>query len=198
VRLIPSGSSLTPFGSTVFTFRSGVITVTESGVPALRSGTAFRTHVETAGNFAAANELSIQTGLAIANASGTPATVTLQVSGVTATVSIPANGQTVLFLNQVPGFGSLPAALQGVLRITSESPISVVSLRARYNERREFLVTSSTPVNEADPITSSELLFPHFVEGGAYTTQFVVFGENTAGTMYFVNQAGQPAPLVLR
>jgi hypothetical protein len=198
VRLVPAGSSRTPSGSTVFTFRSGGVTVTESGVPALRSGTAFRTYVETAGNFTAAAEASIQTGLAIANSAAAPASVTLQIGALTASLSIPANGQSVLFLNQVSGFASLPTATRGVLRITSASPISVVSLRARYNERREFLVTTSTPVDESAAVTSSELLFPHFAEGGGYTTQFVTYGDSTAGLMYFLNQTGQPAELVLR
>jgi hypothetical protein len=198
VRLIPGGASRTPAGSTVFTFRSGGITVTESGVPVLRSGNAFRTHVETAGNFSAGGEMSIQTGLAIANTTAAATSVNLEFSGISTSVSIPANGQSVLFLNQVPGFGSLPLVSQGVMRITSTSPISVVILRARYNERREFLVAASTAVDEATPVTSSELLFPHFAEGGGYATQFVLFGEGTAGTMYFFNQAGQPAGLVLR
>jgi hypothetical protein len=154
--------------------------------------------VETAGNFANGVEGSIQTGVAIANASESAVTVGLELAGVITSVSIPANGQSVQFLNQLPGFGSLPQALRGVLRITSPSPVTVVSLRARYNERREFLIATSTPVDEAAVVTSTELLFPHFVEGGSYTTQFALFGENTSGTLYFVNQAGQPALLLLR
>jgi hypothetical protein len=197
VRLVPGGASQTPSGSMVFTFRSAGVTVTETGVPALRSGTAFRTQIETAGNFAS-GELSMQAGLAIANTSATAATVSLELSGSTASISIPANGQTVLFLNQISGFESLPSALQGVLRITSGSPIAVLNLRARYNERREFLISTSTPVDESAVVTSSELLFPHTADGGGYRTQFVLFGDNTAGTMYFLNQSGQPQDLVLR
>jgi glucose/arabinose dehydrogenase len=198
VRVIPASGTQTPSGSTIFSFRTAGVTITEAGVPALRSGRAFRTFVETAGNFAAASEDSIQAGLAIANTTAAPATVTLALAGVTTTLSLPANGQTVLFLNQIPGFGSLPLALKGVLRISSTSDISVISLRARYNERRDFLITTSTPSDEAASVSSSELLFPHFVRGGNYSTQFVLFGQGIGGTMYFFNQAGQAPGLILR
>ena len=50
-----------------------------------------------------------------------------------------------------------------------------VGLRGRYNEREDFLVTTTMPSAESAP-SSAELYFPHFVDSGGYTTQFVLCG----------------------
>src|SRR5439155_7449895 len=75
VLVSPSGNSATPSGLAIFSFRNAGVTVTEAGVPAIPSGTAFLLYVEAAGDFSAGATGSNQTGLAIANSSTTLATV---------------------------------------------------------------------------------------------------------------------------
>src|SRR6185295_9319751 len=123
---------------------------------------------------------SIQSGIAVTNLTATTATVNLTLdrldgssTGLTGTLSVPANGQVATFLNQISGLAALPIPFQGVLRVTSSSSISIVGLRGRYNERNDFLITTTPPVDEASPLPAAELYFPHFVDSGGYTTQFI-------------------------
>jgi hypothetical protein len=175
----------------IFSFRSNGVTVTQAGVPTLAPSTAFETYVESGG--------TIRTGIAIANPSPSAAAdVTLEAAGSSATISIPPNGQTAMFLNEIPGLGGLPAVFQGVLRITSAGPITVTGLRARTNERGDFLITTTTPLDELSPANTSETIIPHFAEGGGYGMQFILFGRSASGVVSFFDQTGNPASLQFR
>ena len=213
IRIIPSASNRTPSGLVIFTYKGGATTVSEAGVPALRTGNAFRLYAEASGNFDASQIGSIETGIAIANASSSAATVTFELTrldgtstGLTGTTTVPGNGQTALFMNQIAGFSSMgnPATpFQGVLRISSSSAaIAVVGLRGRYNERRDFLITTTAPVDESSSPPTTELFFPHLADSGGYTTQFVLFsgsaGQASTGTLRLFSQGGQPFNLSLR
>jgi hypothetical protein len=78
----------------------------------------------------------------------------------------------------------------------------MVGIRARYNERQDLLITTTPPANEAVPPPASGLFFPHFADGGGYTTQFILFdspsGPISTGTVKFVSQSGQTMNLVIR
>jgi len=212
IRVTPAANSQTPAGLAIFTYKTGGFTVSEGGVPALRTGTAFRLYAEAAGNFDASQTGSIQTGLAIANASSTPATVTFELTrldgsstGLTGSVTVPANGQKAMFANQIAGFGSLGnpgTPFQGLLRIVGSSAISVVGLRGRYNERGDFLITTTTPVDENSTPPTTEMFFPHLADAGGYTTQFVLFsgsaGQSASGSLRLFSQSGTAMNLVLR
>ncbi len=192
-----STTTTAPSAVAIFTYKPVDTTVTEAGVPALRNGTAFQLYVEKSG--------AVETGLAVANPSASPITVNLALTradgsstGLSGQLNIPANGQTSLFLREIPGFASLAAPFQGVLRITSAAPVAVTSLRGRTNQRSEFLVTTTTPVDESAAVTSSELLIPHFAEGGGYNVQFILFGRVSSGTMYLFDRGGQPLSLLFQ
>src|SRR5262249_47347237 len=150
----------------------------------------FRTYVE--------NGTAIRSGVAIANLSGGPVDVVLQINGLRTGLSIAANGQTTVFLNDLPGFSSLPAFFQGVLHITSSAPVVVSGLRSHTNERGEVLITATPPLNESASRGSAELLIPHFAEGGGYSMEFAVFGRANSGTISFFDQAGNLASLQFR
>ena len=209
VQVVPAAGTSAPSGLAIFSFRNNGVTVAEAGVPAVPSGTAFRLYAEASGNFSGGAAGSIQTGLAIANTSANAATVTLELAkldgtstGLTGTLQIPANGQTAIFLNQVQGLASLTTPFKGVLRVSSSSSLSMVGLRGRYNERADFLITTTPPVNEAGASTAATQYFPHIVDGGGYTTQFILFsglpGQLTAGTMQLFGQSGSVLVLTLR
>jgi hypothetical protein len=62
-------------------------------------------------------------------------------------------------------------------------------LRGRLNERSEFLVTTTPPVNENSVVTANGV-FPQVVNGGGFTTQFVLYGVNSTVNLHDQNGAG--------
>jgi hypothetical protein len=62
----------------------------------------------------------------------------------------------------------------------------------------KFLMSTVQPVDESAPPNPSELFFPHFVESGGFTTQFLLFPNANAaasGMLKFFSQNGQPLSL---
>src|SRR5438105_284839 len=104
-----------------------------------------------------------------------------------------------MFLEQIEGFANLQVPFQGVLRISTDeaSRVAVAGLRGRYNERRDFLITATPPIDE-NSTPSGELVFPHLADGGGYTTEFILLNESSqlsSGTLRFFSQTGQPLNL---
>lgn len=207
VRIIPTGNTSAPAGLTIFSFQNAGVTVSEAGVPAASPGSAFRVFAESFGDFDQAAAGSMRTGLAIANTSPQATSVVVEVknldgnTGLIGTLSIPGNGQRSLFLNQIPGIQTLLTPFRGMLQLTSFAPITIVGLRARYNERNDLLITTTPPGDESVPPPASGLYFPDFADAGGYSTQFVLFsaqpGETPSGTLQLVPQAGGAVNLVL-
>jgi photosystem II stability/assembly factor-like uncharacterized protein len=201
IRIVPSGGGTSPTPLIVFSNRPDVITVSEAGVP-VTSGTAFRTYVEVSGVTGLPG--NINSGIAVANLSPTPAVVTFDVTDLTGasvsgilpvTITLPAAGQAAKFLSEI--FPSLRKPFQGVLRITTASSgLSVVGLRTRINERYDFLITTTPPTNESAPAPTAPLYFPQVADGGGFTTQFILFsgvvGQVSSGTLNLIKQDGSP------
>ncbi len=209
ILVIPSASNPSPVGSAVFSMRQGGRVVNQTGIMAVRFTRAYRLYAEAAGDFDKAAIGSMQTGLAVANGSSSPATVRLELYrpdgsslGKSGTMVLPGDGQISKFLNQIAGLENLPLPFQGVVRISSPAPIAAIGLRGRYNESKDFLVTTMPLIEEAGKPADTELFFPHFVQAGGYTTQFVVFsglaGQQSAGALRFVSQSGESLDLALR
>jgi hypothetical protein len=206
-RLVPAAGTNTPVGVAVFSYKkAGVVTVTEAGVLALRAAPAFRLYAESSG--VSGQPGSIRTGIAIANPSGVSANVLFELTtitgvstGLTTSVVLPGNGQLVMFLDEIPGFAGVPNPFQGVLRISTSSSagMTVVGLRGRYNERQDFLITTTQPTNEAAAVNLPEQFFAHFADGGGYTTQFILYNgsanQPSSGVIRFVGQNGQSLSL---
>ncbi len=201
VRATPDSGSSTPSGVGVFSLTSGGFTVSEAGVPALPTGSAFRVYVEALGTSGQVG--SVRSGLALTDTSATDNTVTLELTsldgstvGAAATLSLPPSGQVAQFIDEL---FSLPANFSGVLRVTSSSDIAMVGLRGRTNERSDFLITTTPPSNEVSTPGSVDTYFPHIADSGGWATQFVLFsgtaGQTSAGTLSFIDQAGQPLDL---
>jgi sugar lactone lactonase YvrE len=204
VRIIPTDGQAAPIPLVIFSYRPAGITVTEAGVPSI-SGNTLRVYVESAG--------PIQSGIAVANNSQMPASVTFELTNLDgSTNGLPAPisatlagfGHTAQFLSQM--FPGLPASFKGILRVsTASSGISVVGLRSRYNERNDFLITTTPPANEATPSSSGELVLPHLADGGGYSTEFIFFsttstggGGSSSGSLLLFNGSGQSLSLTLR
>jgi hypothetical protein len=200
VRITAAQNQKTPSVFSVFSFSKNGVTVSEAGVLPLRASSAFRLYAEFSG--VAGQIGSIATALAIANASSNSAEVAFEMTtlsgastGLSGGVTVAPNGQTSVFVNQIAGFESLPAQFQGLLRISSSNPIVVTGLRGRYNERGDFLITTTQAVDETNPPPLATV-FPHLVDGGGYTTQLVLFGarrgQSSGGTLRFFSQSGLP------
>ena len=88
-----------------------------------------------------------------------------------------------------------------MLQLTSFTPVTIVGLRARYNERNDLLMTTTPPGDEGVPPPASGLYFPHFADAGGYGTQFVLFsaqpGQTPSGTLQLVSPAGGTVNLAL-
>jgi hypothetical protein len=87
--------------------------------------------------------------------------ISMRIGGIRAigTLGIPANGQTSLFLNQIPGIQTLVSPFRGMLELTSFDPITIIGLRAQYNERTDVLITTTPPADESVPPSASNV-FP--------------------------------------
>jgi hypothetical protein len=115
-------------------------------------------------------------------------------AGMVGALTVPAGGQVSRFVNEIDGLSALPSTFQGTLRVSSSQPLSVVGLRGRYNERRDFLVTTVPAVNEAIPASTLPVYFPHFATGDGYTTEFIMFSRSndpvSAGTLSLFTPTG--------
>ena len=197
VRVTPTGNTVAPSALLVFSYKPGAVTVSEAGVPAIQ-GSAFRMYAEVNN---AAMPGPIETGVAVANLGSTAGTVNFELfkldgsaAGIPSTsLTLAANGHLAKFVQEL--FPALPLPFQGILRISSAaaSGISVVGLRARYNERNDFLITTTPPSNEATPFSNVEQVFPRLVNGGGYTTQFILFsgraGQVSSGNLDYLDAA---------
>jgi hypothetical protein len=192
---VTSVTGVAPSSLVVFSYKPGQFTLSEAGVPGIQ-GTAFRMYAE---ETATGGIGAIQTGLAIANLAAAAVTVNLELTRLDGTASlsttraVPGNGQVVGFLHDF--FPALTFPFQGLLRISGGTAgLSAVGLRSRYNERGDFLITTTPPSNENASSSSAELLFPHLVNGGGYTTQFILFsgttGQASSGNLKFLKQDG--------
>ena len=206
VRVLPSNNTTAPAALALFSFRNGETTITETAVVAAPPATAFRLYAETFGTTGAIG--SIRTGLALANSSGAPATVTLELhnldgssTGLLGTLTIPANGQAATFLNLIPGFASLQPSFMGIVNLTSTASLSVAAIRERHNERAEILISTTPPV-DASTSSTAGLLFPLIVDSGGYTTQLVLFsaraGQRSSGELRLLSSSGGAWDLPLR
>jgi hypothetical protein len=213
VRITPAAGSSTPAAFVVCSFSRNDVTVSQATIQAQPLGNTFRSYVEM--NSAVALSGAVQSGIAITNNSATAATVTFELtsldgssSGLTPSVTVPAFGHVAKFVHDLfpvvnpPAGEVLKVPFRGILRVSSSNTIAFASFRSRYNERGDFLITTTAATNEASAATSAELIFPHIVDRGGYTTQFVLFsgisGQATTGTLRFFGQDGQGLNLTLR
>jgi hypothetical protein len=200
VRIVPANAGPVPTPLVAFAYKPGAFTLSEAGVP-VSMGTAFRMYVE------ASTAPPIESGFAIANTTSSPATVTLELLtlngapvATSAPVVLPASGQKVGFLSDF--FPGLQRPFQGILRVSTSTVISVVALRSRYNERGDFLITTTPPTLETATPSTAPRSFPDFVNGEGWTTQFVLYsgtiGQTATGIVRFYKQDGTALPVTLR
>jgi hypothetical protein len=207
ILVTPDNGSSSPNAFAVFSFTKNGLTVSQTSVTAQPAAFLQRAFVELIGVPGSAG--TIESSIAITNASASAVTVNFELTtpgglntGLTAFLTVPAFGHTSRFLHEI--FPGLVQPFTGVLRIISgtSSPIAVTGFRTRYNERGDFLITTTPVSNELLPGFAGEVLFPQIVEMDGYTTQFDLFSGSQAlspiGTLLFFTQTGQALSLSLQ
>ena len=185
-RMQPGTGRTTPSGVAIFGFRQNGILVSEAGVPASPAISEGRIRAEVKG--------PVTTGLAIANPGSSDAMITFYFSDETrsnfdnGTTTIPAGGQVAAFLNEVPFSGA--SSIDGSFTFSSDVPVAAVALRGFTNDRGEFLLTT-LPVSPLTAATGAVVYFPHFADGGGWTTQVILVNptdDTISGTVEFFEQ----------
>ena len=206
VRVVADLGHAAPSGVSIFSYQNAGVTVSEAGVPASISGNAFRVYAETSGT--PGQPGSVRSGIALTNTSETATVVSLELTaldgsatGLTESLTLPASGQVARFSDEF--FPTLTTPFSGILRIASPTPdIAVVGLRLTTNQRFDIVVTTTPPAEENAAAHASDLFFPHFVDSGGWTTQFVLFsgtaGQTSSGLIRFTGQNGQPLELAVK
>jgi hypothetical protein len=212
-----------PYGTAVFSFKQNGVTVTEAGVPSSPPTTLarifidYRTQVNAVPALSNAGTIDTNTGLAVVNYGTAPATVTFtlrDMDGNTLTTghgTIAARTHISCFINElkdkVASDFKLPSNFQtvtqfGSLDMVSTQPISVLAMRGIYNQRHDFLITTTPSADRTKPSSNSPLYFPQFADGGGYTTSLMLLNTSTTtetgklqildnnGAPFVVNQAG--------
>ena len=199
IRVTPAQGSGSPIVSSVFTLVSNGITVTETGIATTGVAPSFRLFVETDSGH------QLQTGIAIANAAASVAEIQFELltldgqsSGYAGSTPLDPNGHMAVFLNELPGLKNLSSNFRGVLHISSNTSISAIGLRTRYNERGDFLISTTPAIADNTRSGTDMFVFPQVVSGSGYTTEFILMNSAvpSQGTLSLKSQTGTELPLL--
>ena len=181
-----------PAGIAIIGYSPGGTLISEAGIPATET-------VRQGRIFAEVND-RVNTGLAIANPNGDPATIDFYFTGIDGErfgedrVVLGPHKQTARFLNQTPFNGG--DAISGTFTFTSSLPIAVIALRGLTNRDGEFLMTT-LPVAPLASAATDTVYFPHFADGSGWATQVILVNptnETIAGTVEFLDPGSGTAP----
>jgi hypothetical protein len=185
-QLVAPAGQAEPSGLAIFGYRQNGILISEAGVPAAAPIAKGRIYAEVSG--------SVNTGIALANSNDSDITVSFFFTDSSGNdfgngnITIPAHGQIARFLDEAPF--SAPRPTNGTLTFSAPVPVSAIAIRGFTNERFEFLVTTLPIVDPSNAVADSTF-FPHFVEGGGWSTQFILVNpsdQNISGTLSFFGQ----------
>ena len=178
----PSPGFGTPHTHAIIQQQAGGNTIYQTSFEGQIPATTFSFYAEAVGDFDAGKPKSTSTAIAIANPSSGVATVRLELTSfggstlaTSSPVQIPGYGQIVFFLSQIPGMEFVKAPFQGILRLNAVSgmPVTAAAVRVLINERSDYLVTPTGPLNESAG-APGHLVFPYITDSTGYTTQFVL------------------------
>jgi hypothetical protein len=218
-----TGSMSIPYGTAVFSLKQGGVTVAETGVPSSPPTTSARLFIDYRADVPAVpghNEsglVHINTGIAVVNTNTVAASIayTLRDANLNPVASgrgtIAAGRHISGFIDELDKKGVSGFAFPqdfanssqfGILDITSDHPVSVLALRGTQNQEDNFLITTTPIADLNQTLSAGEIYFPHFVEGGGYTTSLILLNTSTStesgqlrirdkdGSELFVSQVG--------
>jgi hypothetical protein len=182
-----------PTGVAVFQYRPFGVTITEAAVPA--------SPLIQSGRIYAEIKNPVNTGIAIANPNSETATLSFFFTDDagsnfgTGTTTIPPNGQIARFLDEAPFSPGSSVANARSFTFASSQPVAVIALRGYTNRRSDFLITT-LPVAAPGTSITEPLDFPHFADGGGWTTKVVLVNPTDTplkGTIRFAGSVGMTA-----
>jgi hypothetical protein len=215
---VNSGTAL--YGTAVFSFKQDGITVSEAGVPATHPTTSARIFIDhrTGVNAVPARSnagiVNINTGIAIVNRGSATANVTYTLRNMAGELITTGHGTIAsghhfaCFIDQLkdvaaPDFSlppDFPSAIQfASLDVTSNQPLSVLALRGTNNQRNDFLMTTTPIADLTQSLGFTPTYFPHFADGGGYTTSLVLLNTSAGiemGTLRILDDNGTPLPVI--
>jgi hypothetical protein len=207
-------SGAVPYGTAIFSLKQNGVTVSEAGIPASPPTTAARVFIDYRSGVNAipsrgdAGVVGINTAIAVVNNGTTTANVTYTLrnaSGNTITTgqgTIDAGKHYSCFIDQLkdvaaPDFNLSPSFQSssqfGTLDITSDRPLSIVSLRGTVNQREQFLITTVPSADLTQFPGISPRYFAQFVDGDGYTTSLILMNTSAAtetGTLQIMDNNG--------
>jgi hypothetical protein len=210
------------YGTAVFSFKQAGVTVSEAGVPASPPTTSARVFIDYRSNVNAvparsdAGVVDINTGIAAINYGTATANVTYTLRDTTGGTlaaghgTIAAGQHISRFIDQLNDIASdftLPSYFQtavqfGVLDIASTQPLSVLALRGTYNQKQQFIFTTTPVADLTQSAGNAPIYFAQLGDGGGYTTSLILINTSTAsetgtlgimdnnGSALLVNQVG--------
>lgn len=186
VRMLPDSGQPAPAGAGIFRLVQNNTVVSESGVPAAAPSTRVLLFMD--------RRAGRDTGAALANPSGSQATVTLRLlipGGPARVALLPPNGH--LAAASADLIASLPDGFSGVVEVQSSTPLAALTLRFLNNSRSE-LIMSTLPVGDLTRIAPSPVVFPHIADGGGFRTQLLLLGSlsPSLATAFFRDDFGNP------
>jgi photosystem II stability/assembly factor-like uncharacterized protein len=210
---IDSGSI--PSGVAVLTFNQNGVTTAEAGVPpsppTTRAGLFidYRSGAPGVAGLSEAGTVDIDTGVALVNSGSATARVTYTLRDTAGTAismvhgMVAAGGHLAKFVDQLKDVASdfnLPPDFQfsagfGSLEISSDQRPSILALRQIINQRDEALLTTTPTADLSQPLRSTPIYFPRFVDGGGYMTTLVLLNTSArleTGTIRTLDDNGGP------
>jgi hypothetical protein len=211
---VDSGNA--PYGTAVLSFKQNGVTVTEAGVPASPPTTSarifidYRTDVNAVPARGGAGTIDVNTGIAVVNFGSATASIVYTLRNMDgATIAtghgtVAAGYHFACFIHELenrvaPDF-NLPPDFQsttqfGSLEMESDQPISVLALRGTYNQRDDFLITTTPVADLTKTLSIGPTYFPQFIDGGGYTTSLILLntsGMTETGSLQIMDKHGAP------
>ncbi len=196
--LTPDVGQPAPAGTAVFSLTQNNILVSEAGVPSASPILAARI-------FADINPPAVNTGAAIANPNDQPARVVVTLVSADGSIIfgsqnliIPARGHAAKFANELLPNVAIP--IKGVLNLSSDIPVAVITLRQSINERGEVVLTTMPVADLRAPQRPENAYLAQIGDGGGITTQIVLVNPaNVAitGKLVFLDPNGAPMSIKL-
>jgi len=148
-------------------------------------------------------------GLAIANAAGTSASVTLTLrdpDGRTvssASLSLPARGQIARFLTELFPQGVIVAAFRGSVTMQSSIPVSIIGIRfsgAEFSTLPAPVSTAASVPQQGNIGGPNAVMFPQFAMSGGWATTLGLLNTTSttaSGRIDIFDTDGNPMPVTL-
>lgn len=208
-QILPDAGTFTPVGYLILTYSQNSIVSLHATVEAQVPKNDFRFYDELSGDFDNGEGHATAMAYALSNPASTPTTVTMTLvkmdgtpTGLSATFTLPPQGHIAAYLHRMNEFQNMPKPFQGMVLVhATGAGVVSFAMRGRISESAAFVGTTTGPLKE-NPGGGTTVIFPHFLDGGGYGAQFLLFsdpsGAGTSGALSFHDENGENLPLTIK